>query len=62
MDEKQESPEVSFWLTAPELPQAVFEVWKKPDRALNPVAIVATTDTDGAPRTAPFGSLRAVTP
>jgi hypothetical protein len=62
MDEKQESPEVSFWLTAPELPQAVFEVWKKPDRALNPVAIVATMDTDGAPRTAPFGSLRVVTP
>ncbi len=47
---------------APELPLEVFEAWHKPDRAINPIAIVATTDPDGAPHTAPFGSLRAMTP
>ena len=62
MINEQESPKISFWSTAPELPQDVFAVWKKSDRALSPVAIVATVDADGAPRTAPFGSLRAVTP
>jgi flavin reductase (DIM6/NTAB) family NADH-FMN oxidoreductase RutF len=51
-----------FWSTAPELPQEVFEAWHKPDRAISPVAIVATVDPDGTPRTAPFGSLCAVTP
>jgi hypothetical protein len=40
----------------------VFAVLHKPDRAINPVAVVATVDPDGTPRTAPFGSLRAVTP
>jgi hypothetical protein len=50
------------WQTSPELPQDVFLVWKKPDRAFNPVAIVATIEPDGTPHTAPFGSLRAVTP
>lgn len=54
--------EKQYWRTLPELPKEVVEVWRKPDRALNPVAIVATTDPDGAPRTALFGSLRAVTP
>jgi flavin reductase (DIM6/NTAB) family NADH-FMN oxidoreductase RutF len=62
MSNKLESPKVSFWSTASELPQEIFAVWKKSDRALSPVAIVATVDADGAPRTAPFGSLRAVTP
>lgn len=57
-----QSPQKRHWRTVCELPQEVFEVWRKPDRALNPVAIVATVDLDGAPRTAPFGSLRAVTP
>jgi hypothetical protein len=37
-------------------------VWCKPNRVINPIAVVATVDPDGAPRTAPFGSLRAVTP
>ena len=50
------------WRTASELPPYVFETLRKPDVAINPVAIVATVDEDGAPRTAPFGSLRAVTP
>ena len=50
------------WRRAPELPPGVFEVLRKPDRAINPVAIVATVDPDGAPHAAPFGSLRAVTP
>jgi hypothetical protein len=50
------------WRRAPELPPYVFEVLHKPNRAINPIAIVATVDPDGMPRTAPFGSLRAVTP
>jgi hypothetical protein len=62
MKENQGSLDVQFWSTLPELPQNVFMVWKKPNGALSPVAIVATIDIDGAPRTAPFGSLRAITP
>lgn len=50
------------WRTAPELPEEVFAVCHKPDRAINPVTIVATVDADGTPRTAPFGSVRAITP
>ena len=50
------------WRRAPELPPEVFETLRKPDRAINPVTIVATVDPDGAPRAAPFGSVRAVTP
>jgi hypothetical protein len=62
MSETQASQRVAFWSTASALPEDVFAVWRKPDAAITPVAIVATTDADGAPRTAPFGSLRAVTP
>jgi hypothetical protein len=40
----------------------VFDALHKPNRAINPVTVVATVDLDGAPHTAPFGSLRAVTP
>jgi len=50
------------WRRASELPPDVFAVLHKPNRAINPVTIVATVDSDGTPRTAPFGSLRAVTP
>ena len=57
----QEPQQRRYWHSASELPQEVFEVLHKPNRALNPVAIVATVDPDGTPRTAPFGSLRAVT-
>jgi hypothetical protein len=58
----QVSRERRYWRTAPELPQEVFEAWRKPGTAISPVAIVATVDPDGTPRTAPFGSLRAITP
>ena len=51
-----------YWHTASELPQEVFAVLRKRNRAINPIAIVATVDPDGTPRTAPFGSLRAVSP
>jgi len=51
-----------MWQTETGLPPEVFEAWHKPDGAISPVAIVATADPDGAPRTAPFGSLRAITP
>ena len=50
------------WRRAPELPPDVFAALHKSNRAINPVTIVATVDQDGTPRTAPFGSLRAVTP
>lgn len=62
MNDTQGSQERTRWRTAPELPQEVLAAWRKPDRALSPVAIVATVDPDGTPHTAPFGSLRAVTP
>ena len=58
----QLAKEKKHWRTAIELPREVFEVWRKPERALDPVAVVATVNPDGTPRTAPFGSLRAVTP
>lgn len=45
-----------------ELPKEVFAALHKPNRAISPVAIVATVDPDGTPNTAPFGSLRAITP
>ena len=50
------------WRSAAELPAYVFDALHKPGRAINPITVVATVDDDGAPRTAPFGSLRAVTP
>lgn len=62
MEEKPESHNVRFWSTLPELPEEVFRIWKKPNGALSPVAIMAAVDMDGVPRTAPFGSLGAVTP
>lgn len=60
--ESREPQEIARWRRASELPPDVFAAWRKPERALNPVAVVATVDADGTPRTAPFGSLRAVTP
>ena len=62
MSEPQNKHRKPIWFTAPELPEDVYAAWHKPDRAISPVAIVATVDEDGTPRTAPFGSLRAVTP
>ena len=61
-DQVQEKQEGERWRRAPELPPDVFAVLHKPGRAINPIAVVATVDVDGAPRTAPFGSLRAVNP
>jgi len=61
-DQAQRSPREEGWRRAAELPPDTFAVLHKPGRAINPVTIVATVDPDGTPRTAPFGSLRAVTP
>jgi uncharacterized pyridoxamine 5'-phosphate oxidase family protein len=61
-DNQEKQAQLSFWQTASELPPQVFNVWKKPDQAISPVAIVATVDPDGSPRAVPFGSLRAITP
>jgi len=60
--EPRTEPERSHWRTASELPPYVYEAMRKPGKAIDPIAIVATVDPDGAPRTAPFGSLRAVSP
>jgi hypothetical protein len=62
MSEQIKEPRPALWWTAPELPPNVFEAWRKPGGAISPVAVLATVDPDGAPRTALFGSLRAVTP
>jgi len=62
MSDTQAPQTRAYWSTAPELPPEVFAAWHKPDGAISPVAIVATVDPDGSPRTAPFGSLRAITP
>ena len=61
MSKTQGSQEKTHWRRAPELLQEVFEVLRKPNRAIRPVTVVATVDPDGTPHTAPFGSLRAVT-
>jgi hypothetical protein len=60
--ETQEASARGRWRRASELPPEVFESLHKANRAINPIAVVATVDPDGTPRTAPFGSLRAVTP
>ena len=62
MADHREKQEGARWRKAPELPPDGFEALHKPNRAINPIAVVATVDPDGTPRTAPFGSLRAVTP
>ena len=61
-DQTRQAAEEEHWRRTPELPPDVFAVLHKPNRAINPIAIVATVDPDGTPHTAPFGSLRAVTP
>ncbi len=62
MTENQGTEGGAQWRTAPELPKYVFDIWRKPDKSISPIAIVATVDPDGAPRTAPFGSIRAISP
>jgi hypothetical protein len=62
MSVSQVSNEVAHWSKAPELPDRIFNVLRKPASAINPITVVATVDPDGTPRTAPFGSLRAITP
>ena len=62
MANDQETREGERWRRAPELPPDVFAVLHKPSRAINLITVAATVDPDGTPHTAPFGSLRAVTP
>lgn len=50
------------WHLAAELPENVFLAMRKPDRAISPIAVVASVNEDGTPHTAPFASLRAVSP
>jgi hypothetical protein len=44
------------WRRAAELPPEVFAALHKANRAINPIAIVATVAPDGSPHTAPSGS------
>ena len=60
--QSQEAGKNEHWRRAPELPPYVFAALHKPERAINPIVVVATVDADGMPRTAPFGSLRAINP
>lgn len=48
------------WEEADELPAAVIAALRRPPGEV--LAIVATVDADGAPRTAAFGSIRPITP
>ena len=57
MSEKQKR-----WRKSPELLENAFRAWHKANGELNPSSVVATTDEDGFPHIAPFGSMRAVTP
>lgn len=62
MTESDPGAQEDHWQRLPELPDEAYKALHKPNRGINPIAILATVDEDGAPRTAPFGSLRAVTP
>lgn len=62
MTDQRNAPRGKASTSDSELPPKAFKILRKPDKALNPVTIVATVDPDGTPRTAPFGSVRAVTP
>ena len=45
------------WRRSPVLNAAAVQAFSKTGGLLNPSSVIATTDEDGAPRTAPFGSL-----
>ncbi|MFW9907704.1 MAG: pyridoxamine 5'-phosphate oxidase family protein [Candidatus Thorarchaeota archaeon] len=62
MSKGHEEPPKERWRRSPELPPDVFAAWKKAGGELNPSSVVATIDEGGAPRVAPFGSMRAVNP
>lgn len=53
---------VRSWHTDQQLPQEIFAVLRKPNMGINPISVVATVNEDGSPHTAPFASLRAITP
>lgn len=50
------------WRRSPELREDAFQIWQKHGGVMNPSSVIATIDEDGSPRTAPFGSLHALTP
>lgn len=57
---ERHATEAAQWETSPELPPGVLHALRQP--LGETVAIVATVDADGAPRTAAFGSVVPVTP
>lgn len=58
----KESDRQERWRRLPTLPEEAYRVWRKEGGVLNPSSVIATIDEDGAPRTAPFGSLHAISP
>ena len=58
----ENSASARTWHTDQQLPQEIFAVLRKPDEGINPVSVVATVNADGSPHTAPFASLRAISP
>lgn len=55
MNQKEER-----WRRIDELRDDMLQILTKPGGSLNPSAVIATVDEDGAPRTAPFGSIHAI--
>ncbi|MFW9932071.1 MAG: pyridoxamine 5'-phosphate oxidase family protein [Candidatus Thorarchaeota archaeon] len=52
----------SSWRLKNELSPEMFQLLQKIGGKMNPSSVIATVDEDGSPRTAPFGSLHAITP
>lgn len=50
------------WRRAAELPPSVMAALRKDNLRINPVTVVGTVNQDGSPHSAPFGSVRAVSP
>ncbi len=48
------------WEASSQLPTSVLEILQRPDG--REIAVIATVDPDGMPRTAAFGSVRAISP
>jgi hypothetical protein len=60
MNSGRTHPKGDDWQSATELRDDAFHVLQKTGGVLNPSSVIATVNKDGSPRTAPFGSLHAV--
>ncbi len=59
---KQNAKSDGHWRRSSELNDDIFNALRKEGGALNPSSVIATIEEDGAPHTALFGSLHALTP